>query len=42
MEVYEQLLKNNEEWAKKRVSDDPEFFARLANLQTPPIFMDWL
>ena len=35
MEFYEQLLKNNEEWAKKRVSDDPEFFARLANLQTP-------
>jgi len=35
MKVYEQLLKNNEEWAKKRVSDDPEFFSRLAHLQTP-------
>ena len=35
MEVYEQLLKNNEAWAKKRVSDDPEFFSRLAHLQTP-------
>ncbi|RTL49839.1 MAG: carbonate dehydratase [Sphingobacteriales bacterium] len=35
MKVYEQLLQNNLEWAKKRTSDDPEFFTRLAHLQTP-------
>lgn len=33
--TYEKLLLNNKAWAKEKVEDDPEFFSRLANLQTP-------
>ncbi len=29
------LLDNNKNWVKKRLSEDPKFFSRLANLQTP-------
>jgi carbonic anhydrase len=35
MQAYQQLLHNNENWAKKRVEDDPEFFSRLAHIQKP-------
>ena len=35
MQAYQQLLNNNEKWAKKRVEDDPEFFSRLAHIQKP-------
>ncbi|PZX60711.1 carbonate dehydratase [Hydrotalea sandarakina] len=35
MQAYQQLLNNNETWAKKRVEDDPEFFSRLAHIQKP-------
>ncbi len=31
----EQLLENNVAWAQARVKEDPDFFNRLANLQTP-------
>ena len=33
--TYEKLLLNNKAWAKEKVEDDPEFFSRLAHLQTP-------
>ena len=35
MKPYEVLLKDNREWAAKRVADDPAYFDRLAHLQTP-------
>jgi carbonic anhydrase len=35
MKPYEILLKENKNWAAKKVSDDPEYFNRLAHLQTP-------
>lgn len=35
MHSYEKLLLENKAWATEKVSDDPEFFKRLANLQTP-------
>jgi carbonic anhydrase len=37
MQAYQQLLNNNETWAKKRVEDDPEFFSRLAHIQKPEL-----
>ena len=33
--AFERLLENNEAWAQARVKEDPEFFHRLASLQTP-------
>ncbi len=33
--TYEKLLLDNKDWAHKKVEDDPEFFTRLAHLQTP-------
>ncbi|HEY0678778.1 MAG TPA: carbonic anhydrase [Chitinophagaceae bacterium] len=32
---YERLLLENKAWATEKVSDDPEYFERLAHLQTP-------
>lgn len=35
MKSYEKLLQENKAWAAKKVQDDPEFFIRLKNIQTP-------
>ncbi len=35
MKVYEKLLHENKAWAAEKVTDDPDFFNRLANIQTP-------
>jgi carbonic anhydrase len=35
MKSYEKLLQDNKIWAKQQVEDDPEFFKRLLNVQTP-------
>jgi carbonic anhydrase len=35
MKPYEVLLNENKQWAAKKVSDDPDYFDRLAHLQTP-------
>lgn len=32
---YEKILLENKAWAAEKVMDDPDFFNRLANLQTP-------
>ena len=35
MESYEKLLLENKAWASEKVNDDPEYFNRLAHIQTP-------
>jgi carbonic anhydrase len=35
MKAYEKLLLENKAWAKEQVDNDPEFFTRLSNIQTP-------
>jgi carbonic anhydrase len=35
MNSYEKLLLENKAWASDKVEDDPEYFNRLAHLQTP-------
>jgi carbonic anhydrase len=35
MKSYEKLLLENKAWALEKVQEDPDFFRRLANLQTP-------
>lgn len=35
MKTYEKLLLENKAWAAEKVIDDPDFFNRLSNLQTP-------
>src|ERR1700754_215146 len=35
MTPYEKLLLENKAWAQEMVEDDPEYFSRLAKLQTP-------
>src|SRR6266487_7203024 len=35
MKPYEKLLTENSAWANKMVKDDPQYFDRLAHLQTP-------
>jgi carbonic anhydrase len=35
MKSFEKLLLENKAWAYERVMDDPDYFARLANIQTP-------
>lgn len=35
MKSYEKLLLENKAWAGEKVADDPGFFKRLANLQSP-------
>ena len=37
MEAYKKLLKNNKEWAAAQIIEDPEYFQRLVNLQSPEI-----
>ena len=37
MEAYKKLLENNKKWASAQVEEDPEYFNRLVNLQTPEI-----
>ena len=35
MKSYEKLLLENKAWASEKISDDPEYFNRLAHIQTP-------
>jgi len=35
MKPYEKLLLENKAWATEKIQDDPEYFNRLAHLQTP-------
>jgi carbonic anhydrase len=35
MESYQKLLLENKAWAQERVADNPEYFKRLADIQTP-------
>jgi carbonic anhydrase len=35
MQSYEKLLLENKAWALEKVKDDPEYFNRLAHIQTP-------
>ena len=35
MKSYDKLLLENKAWAQERIEDDPDFFNRLASLQTP-------
>lgn len=35
MKLYEKLLLENKAWATEKLEDDPEYFNRLAHLQTP-------
>jgi carbonic anhydrase len=35
MQSYEKLLLENKAWASEKVSEDPDYFHRLAKLQTP-------
>lgn len=35
MKIYEKLLLENKAWAGEKVQDDPEYFSRLAEIQTP-------
>lgn len=35
MKSYEKLLLENKAWAQEKVEDDPDFFSRLENVQTP-------
>ena len=35
MKAYEKLLQENKAWANEKVKADPEYFDRLAHLQTP-------
>lgn len=35
MKSYELLLKENKQWAEKKLNDDPDFFDRLLHVQTP-------
>jgi carbonic anhydrase len=35
MKAFEKLLLENKAWAREKVQEDPDFFNRLANVQTP-------
>jgi carbonic anhydrase len=35
MKIYEKLLLENKAWAKEMMEEDPNFFERLVNVQTP-------
>jgi carbonic anhydrase len=37
MDAYRKLLEKNKEWASSQINEDPEFFTRLTELQTPEI-----
>jgi carbonic anhydrase len=34
---YKKLIENNKAWVKRKLGEDPEFFAKLANGQQPPV-----
>lgn len=36
-EFYKQLLENNKKWVESKIDTDPEYFARLAEGQSPPL-----
>lgn len=38
MKTYEKLLLENKAWAKEKVEEDPAYFDRLSQLQTPEFF----
>ena len=38
MQTYEKLLLENKAWAKEKVEEDPAYFDRLSQLQTPEFF----
>ncbi|MBL7806407.1 MAG: carbonate dehydratase [Saprospiraceae bacterium] len=35
--IYERLLQDNKSWAKAKLQEDPDYFERLVNVQTPEI-----
>jgi carbonic anhydrase len=35
MTIYEKLLHDNKQWAERKVKQDPQYFERLVNVQTP-------
>jgi carbonic anhydrase len=37
LDAYRKLLKNNSEWASAQIKEDPEYFKRLIELQTPEV-----
>ena len=37
MDLFEELLGNNQEWAAERLAEDPDFFNRLSAVQNPDI-----
>jgi len=37
MDAYRKLLKNNSEWASAQIKEDPDYFKRLIELQSPEI-----
>jgi len=37
MDLFEELLGNNQEWAAERLAKDPDFFKRLSAVQNPDI-----
>ncbi len=37
MEVYRRILEKNKEWAANQLREDPEYFSRLTELQSPEI-----
>ena len=37
MDLFEELLANNQRWVSERLADDPGFFRRLSAVQTPDI-----
>lgn len=36
-DFYKKLIDNNKNWVESKISNDPEFFSRLANGQSPPV-----
>jgi carbonic anhydrase len=37
MDLFDELLANNQQWVKERLAEDPNFFRRLSEVQTPDI-----
>jgi carbonic anhydrase len=37
MDLFDELLANNQKWVSERLAEDPEFFRRLSEVQTPDI-----
>lgn len=37
LDFYRKLIDNNKNWVASKISQDPEFFSRLANGQNPPV-----